>query len=104
MVKYFYLWGDLMKINTMKEFSNEQLDNIKTLLPIFKKYYKYEHMLCLLKYLKQSKEYLPDSRGDVSLSILSRAKILTNHEVQEVLSQRIKPLNKCGQYFQYSVL
>ena len=41
-------------------------------------------MPCQLKYLKQSKEYLPDSRDNVSLLILSQTKVLVNHEVKEV--------------------
>ena len=56
-------------------------------------------MSCLLTYLKQSKEVLPDPRGDVSLSISSWAIVLVNHEVKEELPQQKKPANKHGQYF-----
>ena len=51
-------------------------------------------MSCQLKYLKQSKEYLPDSRDNVSLLILLRTKALVNHEVKEmpaVLAEEINP-------------
>ena len=41
-------------------------------------------MLCQLKYLKQSKEYLPDLRDNVSLLILWWTKALMNHEVEKV--------------------
>ena len=50
-------------------------------------------MSCQLKYLKQSKEYLPDSRDNVSLLILSRTKALVNHEVKEVLAVPAEEIN-----------
>ena len=56
-------------------------------------YWKYKHISCQLKYLKQSKEYLPDSRGNVSLLILSWTKALVNHEVKEVPAVPVEEIN-----------
>ena len=50
-------------------------------------------MSCQLKYLKQSKEYLPDSRDNVSLLILSRIKALMNHKVKEVPAVPAEEIN-----------
>ena len=55
--------------------------------------------MSILKYFKQNKEGLPDPRGDLSLSISSRAIALANREVE--VEQKPK---KRGQYFWYSEL
>ena len=50
-------------------------------------------MLCQLKYLKQSKEHLPDSRDNVSLLILLWTKALVHHEVKEVPAVPAEEIN-----------
>ena len=55
---------------------------------------KDEHMSCQLKYLKQSKEYLPDSRDNVSLLISSWTKALVNHEVKKVPAVPAEEINQ----------
>ena len=50
-------------------------------------------MSCQLKYLKQNKEYLPDSRDNVSLLILSQTKALVNYGVKEVLAVPVEKMN-----------
>ena len=50
-------------------------------------------MSCQLKYLKQSKEYPPDSRDNVSLLILLWTKALVNHEVKEVPAVPVEKIN-----------
>ena len=55
--------------------------------------------MSIMKYFKQNKESLPNPRGDLCSSILSRAIVLANQEVYEAQK---KPFKKHGQYFRYS--